>query len=122
MTAELQTLSDTWYAAWFAKDDGTVDRLMAADYVYVAPNGLVLDRATILGIIRSPSYRLDRGGRSEVVYRPLGADVAIVRGRWQGEGSYEGTAFRDDHRCVTVWARQDGAWRIVFEQCSAVAG
>lgn len=122
MTTELQALNDAWYAAWFAKDDGTVDRLMAADYVYVAPTGMILDRAAILGIIRSPSYRLDRGGRTEVVFRPLGADCAIVRGRWQGEGSYEGSAFRDDHRCVSIWAREGGAWRIVLEQCSAVVG
>ena len=42
--------------------------LAAADYVYIAPNGMIMDRAAILAVIRSPSYRLiafaQRGRRS----------------------------------------------------------
>src|SRR5258708_28032273 len=42
----------------------SVERLMADDYIYVGPNGLVLDRHAILRIIRSPSYRLDGDRKS----------------------------------------------------------
>jgi hypothetical protein len=95
-----------------------VESLVADDYVYVGPNGLTLDRQGILAIIRSPSYRLDHWTRTEVVVRPLGEEAAVVRHRGQGAGSYEGTSFTDDHRCVMVCAKQAGGWRIVFEQCS----
>ena len=118
MFSELPGLNEQWIRAWFEKDDATVERLMAEDYLYVAPNGLVLDRRAILGIIRSPSYRLDHGARTEVVVRALGRDAAVVRDRWQGAGSFEGTSFTDDHRCVRVWERQAGEWRMVMEQCS----
>jgi hypothetical protein len=73
-----------------------VERLMADDYPYVAPSGLLLDRPAILAIIRSPSYRLDHGIRTEVVVRAVGCDAAVVRHRYQGAGSFEGTSFTDD--------------------------
>ena len=118
MSSELQELSARWFQAWLAKDAATVERLMAEDYIYVGPSGLVLDRQAILAIIRSPSYRLDHGMRTEVVLRAVGQDAAVVRHRYQGAGSYEGTSFTDDQRCVMVWEKQAGEWRLVMEQCS----
>ena len=44
MLSELHDLSERWFQAWLEKDAETVERLMAEDYLYIAPNGLVLDR------------------------------------------------------------------------------
>ena len=118
MLSELHGLSERWFQAWLEKDAATVERLTAEDYLYIAPSGLVLDRPAILAIVRSPSYRLDQGTRTEVVVRAVGPEAAVVRHRYQGAGSFEGTSFTDDHRCVTVWEKHAGAWRIVMEQCS----
>jgi uncharacterized protein (TIGR02246 family) len=118
MSSEVQELAEHWIQAWFAKDAATVERLMAEDYIYVGPSGLILDRQAILGVIRSPSYQLDHGTRTEVVVRTIGPEAAMVRDRWQGSGSFEGTPFVDDHRCVRIWERQAGEWRMVMEQCS----
>ena len=118
MLSELQDLSERWFQAWLEKDAATVEQLMAEDYLYIAPNGLVLDRQAILAIIRSPGYRLDQGTRTEVVVRAVGPEAAVVRHRYQGAGSFEGTAFTDDHRCVMVWEKHAGEWRLVMEQCS----
>lgn len=82
------------------------------------PRTASLDRLAILAIIRSASYRLDHGTRTEVVVRVVGHDAAVVRHRYQGAGSFEGTPFTDDHRCVMVWEKQAGEWRLVMEQCS----
>jgi uncharacterized protein YndB with AHSA1/START domain len=122
MLSELRDLSERWFQAWLEKDDATVERLMAEDYLYVGPSGSVLDRQAILRIIRSPSYRLDHGTRTEVVVRGLtetgGHEAAVVRHRYQGAGSFEGTSFTDDHRCVMIWERTASGWRLVMEQCS----
>jgi uncharacterized protein (TIGR02246 family) len=118
MLSELHGLSERWFQAWLEKDVATVERLAAQDYLYVAPSGSVLDRQAILEIIRSPSYRLDHGTRTEVVVRTLGQDAVVVRHRYQGAGSFEGTSFTDDQRCVMVWEKQAGEWRLVMEQCS----
>lgn len=116
--SELHALSQRWFQAWLDKDAGVVDRLMADDYIYVAPNGAIFDRQKILAIIRSPSYRLEHGTRTEVVVRGLGPEAAIERHHYQGAGSFEGTSFTDDQHCVMIWEKQAGEWRLVMEQCS----
>jgi uncharacterized protein (TIGR02246 family) len=118
MVSELHDLSERWFQAWLEKDAATVQRLAAVDYLYVAPSGSTLDRNAILAIIRSPSYRLDHGTRSEVVVRALGQEAAIVRHRYQGAGSFEGKSFTDDQQCVMVWEKHAGQWRLVMEQCA----
>jgi hypothetical protein len=118
MVTELHGLSERWFQAWLEKDAVIVERLAAEDYIYVAPTGLTLDRQAILAVIRSPSYWLDQGTRTEVVVRAVGYDAALVRHHYQGTGSFEGTAFTDDLRCVMVWERHAGEWRLVMEQCS----
>ena len=119
--AELERLNQTWNRAWLEKDAATVEALMLPEYVYVAPNGQVLDRAAISAIIRSPSYRLERGTRTEVKIAALGHDTAAVMHRWQGAGSYEGRSFTDDHRCTMVCVRRGGQWLVALEQCSPIA-
>ena len=119
MTFELEQLNQRWNRAWLEKDATTVERLMADDYVYVAPTGQALDREAILRIIRSPGYRLHRWTRTNVVVRMLGDRAAVIRHRGQGEGEYEGKQFNEDHACMTVCARVGEEWQIVMEQCTA---
>jgi uncharacterized protein (TIGR02246 family) len=118
MSSELRDLSERWFQAWLEKDAATVERLAAEDYLHIGPSGSALDRPAILGVIRSPSYRLGHGTRTEVVVRALGRRAAVVRHRYQVAGSFQGTSFADDHRCVMVWEKQAGEWRLVMEQCS----
>src|SRR5438132_13722670 len=98
MLAELQRLNDTWTRAWLEKDAATVERLTAEDYLYVGPNGPVLDRPAILGIIRSPSYRVDRSTRTDVVVRQLGNDAPIIRYRAHSAGTIDAVGFGEYHR------------------------
>jgi hypothetical protein len=118
MSSELHALSERWFQAWLQKDAATIERLVAADYVFIGPSGLILDRQAVLGVVRSPSYRLDHGTRTEVVVRAVGHEAAIVRHRYQGAGSFEGNSFTDDHRGIMIWEKQAGEWRLVVEQCS----
>lgn len=118
MDAELQRLNDTWIRAWFEKDAATVDKLMADEYIYIAPNGQLLDRPAILQIIRAESYHLDSGAPTELVVRRIASDTAALVQRWQGEGSFDGKPFKDDHRCTRVCVRREGFWQVALEHCS----
>ena len=115
---ELERLNQAWLSAWLAKDVAAIEAMMAPEYVYVAPNGQVLDRERILAIVRSPGYRLDRATGSEVQITRF-EDSAIILRRSQSSGSYGGQAFTEDHRCSSVWLRRRGAWlsRIVRCRC-----
>lgn len=119
--AELERLNEDWNRAWIEKDALSVEEMMAEDYVYIAPGGQVLDRATVVGIIRSTSYHLDWGRRTEVEIRELGPDTGMILSRWQGQGSFERRAFKDDHRCISVCVRRAGRWLITAEQANSIS-
>jgi ketosteroid isomerase-like protein len=120
MQTEVEALMKAWQAAWFAKNAGAIDAMMADDYVYVAPNGKVMDRKTILGVVSDPTYALTGGAHTETVVSMLGDTAAMVRRRWQGSGTFRGQTFVEDHRCVTICDRSAGRWRLRYEHCSAV--
>jgi uncharacterized protein (TIGR02246 family) len=120
MTIQIERLNDAWITAWFEKDASTVDALMTPDYEYVAPNGQIMDRATILRIIRSPTYALTSGSRTEVRLVEIARDVFAVSYRWQGTGTYEGRSFTDDHRGTMLCVRRKGKWLVAHEQCSPI--
>ena len=121
MSADVETFMAAWQDAWFTRNGRAVAEMMAGDYVYVAPNGTVMDRATILGVVNDPTYELTGGTHTETAVTMLGESAAMVRRRWQGKGTYKSQTFVEDHRCVTICDRSSGQWRIRFEQCSAVA-
>jgi ketosteroid isomerase-like protein len=121
MQTDVETLMAAWQDAWFTKSGQAIAEMMTDDYVYVAPNGAVMERATILGVVEGPTYALTAGMHTETVVNMLGEGVASVRRRWQGSGTYQGQEFVEDHRCVTICDRSSGRWRIRYEQCSAVA-
>jgi uncharacterized protein (TIGR02246 family) len=120
MRTDVEALMTAWQDAWFNKNGRAIARMMTDDYVYVAPNGSVMDRATILDVVEDPTYALTRGTHTETMVSMLGEGAAMVRRRWQGRGTYRGQAFVEDHRCVTICDRSSGQWRIRYEQCSAV--
>jgi hypothetical protein len=117
---EVETLMAAWQDAWFAKNQSVISQLMSDDYVYVAPNGAVMDRAAILDVVGNSTYGLTDGAHTEIVITMLGESAAVVRRRWQGTGRYRGQVFVEDHRCVTICDCSSGRWRIRYEQCSAV--
>ena len=119
MLTDVERLMTAWQDAWFTKNGRTIAAMTTDDYVYVAPNGAVMDRATILGVVDDPTYALTGGTHTETVVIMLGEGAAMVRRRWQGSGTFRGQEFVEDHRCVTICDRSSGQWRIRYEQCSA---
>lgn len=120
MAEKLERVKEKWNQAWLDRDSGTVEAITADDYVYIGPQGQVLDRAAILEIVRSPTYRLAEGKWTGVSVSHLSDDCALVLDRFQGEGEYRGQEFEEDHRHTTVWVRRKGRWQVRLEHCSTI--
>jgi hypothetical protein len=80
------------------KDASAIAQMTAEDYVYVGPNGAVLDQAAIPSPVTPPTGL--RAARTRIIVVMLGEGAALVRHRWQGTGTFR--IFVDDHRCVTI--------------------
>ena len=105
--------------AWNRKDVTSVERAMAADYVYFTSNGDVWSRQRTLDLLRSPKYLLKSAERTEIEVHRTG-NTAIVSSRWKGQGSYEGEEFHDDQRCSIVLARAGRSWKVLAEHCTQI--
>lgn len=118
MSTDLEHLNEIWNQAWLEQDVALVEELMAEDYLYIGPNGMLLDRKAILNIIQSPSYRLDSSTRTPVVIKSAGEDAGVMVFHSQAAGSFEGKSFIDNHKCSMLCVRRGGEWRVLLEQCS----
>ena len=55
MATDIETSMTAWQDAWSTKDGRAIAEMMAGDYICVARNGAVMDRATILAVVNDPS-------------------------------------------------------------------
>jgi ketosteroid isomerase-like protein len=106
--------------AWNAKDVKGVDRLLAADYIYLSSTGGTTDRKTTLAFIASPDYKLTFVERSELKLYHYDQNLAIVGSRWKGKGTYGKEAIDDDQRCSLVFVRVEADWKLLSEHCTQI--
>jgi ketosteroid isomerase-like protein len=106
--------------AWNRKDAASVERFLAADYVYFTSKGAIHSRQQMLDMVLSPKYVLVSADRSEMkVYRT--SSTAVVSSRWKGHGTYDGRGFQDDQRCSIVLGREKQGWQVLSEHCTQIA-
>jgi len=114
----LQTLKK-YDEAWNKKDSATVDKLLAAEYVYFSSTGTTASRQRTLEFLSSPKYHLTSAERSEIKTFRTG-DTVIVSSRWKGKGTYNEEAINDDQRCSLVFAKQGKLWKLLSEHCTQI--
>jgi ketosteroid isomerase-like protein len=114
----IQTLK-SYDEAWNQKDSATVDKILAADYVYFSSTGAVVSRQQTMDILKSPQYKLTSAERTEIRTFRTG-DTTIVSSRWKGKGTYGDEAINDDQRCSLVFTRESGVWKLLSEHCTQI--
>lgn len=118
MAEDLEHLNRIWNQAWLENNVALVEKLMADDYLYIAPDGKLLDCNAILNVMKSPSYHLERSSRTSLVIKSAGEDVGLMVFHSQAAGTFEGKSFEDDHNCTMVCVRRGNEWQVWLEQCS----
>lgn len=114
----LQTLKK-YDEAWNKKDLATVDKILAADYVYFSSTGSITSREKTLELLVSPKYILTSAERSEIKTFRTG-DTVIVSSRWKGKGTYNEEVINDDQRCSLVFIKQGKLWMLLSEHCTQI--
>ncbi len=96
-------------------DAATMARILADDFVLVAGNGAVHDRAALLAEARSASVSYEQQDELEQQVRVWG-DTAVVTAKLWVKGTREGKAFDRKLWFSDVYVRTADGWRYVLGQ------
>ncbi len=105
----------------YKRDDATsLERIFAAEYVFIDEQGLFLPREHIIESFRSGDHRVFSYDISEERIHVY-SGAAVMTYRYVSRESYKGQPAGGEFRVTRVFARKYGAWQIVAGQETRIA-
>lgn len=115
--AEVLAVETAWNDALVRKDTAAVARILAPDFVYVAPDGEMAGRELLLRVIADPRGQMEPFTTRDVVVRRHG-ETAVVTGWFRQAGTAQGQRYESYIRYTDVYVRRDGRWIAVSAHAS----
>ncbi|WP_276484562.1 nuclear transport factor 2 family protein [Paraflavitalea pollutisoli] len=113
---EVQAFVAHYDSAWNSKQVSEMDSLYGRAYVYFTSIGGMTNREANLEVLGADYYNVLQASRTELDIR-IDGNTAIVGSRWQGNGLWKGTPFKDNQRCGLVIQKQQGKLKLLTEHC-----
>lgn len=111
---DLRRLEQQWSDAFNSRDARTLDRLLAADFVFVNRNGRVMNRSEYVDMVVN-HIRVISGGILDLDIRTYGT-TGIAVARFTGTTSFDGSVSTSNFRFIDVWTKRGGRWIAVSSQ------
>ncbi len=118
--AALVELEHKLASAWVTGDRPFIEALLAPDWAVTDPSGKVLSRQQVLDEAFLTSDRDITAMTIDDVRVRLFGDTAVVTGRTQATGAYQGNSVTVILRFTDVFVRSDARWRVVASQGTIV--
>ena len=113
VTEHLRNIEERLAIAWVKGDRSFIEQTLADDWSVTDLTGRVLKKAEVLAEAFSSKDRQIVSMRiDEINVRPFG-DWAIVAGRTQAAGQYQGEVAEVTLRFTDVFAYRNGEWQVV---------
>jgi len=96
-------------------DRAALERLVADDYTLVNGGGEVEDKAAIIRDFTDPGYKLEPFTVQSPIEK-VWNDGAVLGGIVTLKGVDNGKPFQTTFRFADIWARRNGAWRVIFTE------
>lgn len=120
LAAQLRTMDQVLLDAIPVGGRAAWEREVAPDFVYVAEDGTVVDRADFLkALVPSPPFDVSPYRIHDHAVAVLG-DVAVVVHHDDETGEYFGSRLTGQYLTTETWQRLDGAWKLRSVHTSAV--
>jgi ketosteroid isomerase-like protein len=118
-TADLLALEKEFAEALVNGDADSLNRLVSDDWIIIGPEGRVITRSAFLDVVKSGSLTHSMMELDETRVRVYG-DMATVTARAITTGTYQGRTFATSERSTDVFVRQQGQWKCVLTQLTAI--
>ena len=109
---ELSLIEEQLAASWIAGDHTYHKRVLSEDWTVIDPTGNILTKADVLREAFSGERKIDKGKIDQINVRDFG-DWAIVTGRTQMAGRYQGQKMEVTLRFTDVFVRRENEWKCV---------
>jgi ketosteroid isomerase-like protein len=109
-----------WVQAHRELDLDAIEEILADDYLQIRADGSVFGKKEALQSYRSGNRRWDYA-ESDQYQVGLHGDVAILIGRWRGQGKNAGERFDYTARFLAVYVKQEGVWRLIADQSTPLS-
>jgi ketosteroid isomerase-like protein len=119
VVAHLKKLSDHWDKVIVAKDEAAIAGNMAEDFRIIDRRGNIEGKKAFVDGILDPKLTIDPYTVEDFEVRIYG-DTALLSGRSNMTGTYEGTPFKSNYRYIDIYVRKGGVWKIVSVQITAL--
>jgi hypothetical protein len=117
---ELAAVQQQLIAAWIHRDRSALEALLAQEWSVTHPDGRISTRADVLSDLESGANRLLEGAVDDLRFSVYG-NFAIVNGRTQARGEYQGHPYDVKLRFTDVFVQRDGRWQAVSSHASRIA-
>ncbi len=115
----LRQMSDDWVKALVRADAGTLDRIMAHDFLFAYPMEGD-DKEQFIGDVVSGDVRVEFLSRENVGVRIWGS-TAVLTGKDSAKWSYKGRDFSGHYKVIYVFSLRYDRWQLVSVQACPIA-
>jgi uncharacterized protein (TIGR02246 family) len=107
----LYQLEREWAEASLKRDTGTLDKILAADFVGHDESGMRNKRQALSGLRTDPT-KIESGALSDMSAMVFG-DTAVVHGVWTEKSTRSGRDTSGQYRWTDTFVKRDGRWQCV---------
>ena len=120
--AVIKELATQWSTAYLKHDPAILERIWAADFVYVEPSGHRFTKAEGIANLKASAERPTASAASSIDVRVYGGGtVAVDIGDYRESGlDKDGKPFERASRFTNVWVLRDGKWQCVSGHASLI--
>jgi ketosteroid isomerase-like protein len=112
-------LEEAWARAVEMHDRAALERILASEFNFIAPDGRLMTRAAYIAEKASGSADIHSFELSEMLVRVFGS-TALVSGLSTIDESIAGKRCQYQIRWKDVWIKRDGAWQVLSGQATPV--
>jgi ketosteroid isomerase-like protein len=108
---------EAFFRAMLDRDKAVLDSMLGADFYAVWPDGGTVEKEG-QKIIIGARWIVSKAETNDVKVRTYNDDTAIVTGRVDFEGTYDGKKIDMPRKFTHVWVKQGEDWKLVSRHLS----
>jgi len=118
--AALKAQADAWDVAIVKKDKQAIAKNMSDTFFQIGSDGGTADKAQFLQNLTSPDLVIEPYTVEDFKIRLYG-NTALINGRTDMHGTYQGKPFRSHYRYTDTYVKEGNVWRVVNVQTTRIA-